>query len=224
MIGARIGELRKSLGLAQAELAKLAGIAAPQISRYERGVSTPNDKALEGLAGAFKMDVAELLMPAAGSPAPGSCEKKQPAHECGLAVRVIGLAECGMSGWQVPTETSTYTMAPPDVHRGGFGYAVLAVGDSMIPAGIHPGFLVLVAPDLAPMPGDIVYVEDTGGHGTIKTYVGPSKIVGADFVALQGWLPKDPQDPDAPQKPFTMELAVGKIKRMHPVLYIKRRM
>ena len=139
-----------------------------------------------------------------------------------LMVSVIGLAECSLKGWELLRNSVMSASAPPDIHKGGKGFAVVAIGDSMVPAGIEPNFLIFCDPERDPLPGDIVYVEDTENHGTIKVYVGPTKVGNGDFIALQGWLPRDPTDPDTPQKPFTLEVAASKVKRVCTVVYIRR--
>ena len=57
----RIKELRKKKGVSQSELGDLAGIHFTQISRYERGDTTPNGEVLTKLAKAFDTTVDYLV-------------------------------------------------------------------------------------------------------------------------------------------------------------------
>jgi transcriptional regulator with XRE-family HTH domain len=52
-LGAIIRTLRKEKGLTQGELAKLAGICQPNLSRYEHNTSTPRPRTLAWIAEAL---------------------------------------------------------------------------------------------------------------------------------------------------------------------------
>lgn len=62
-VGARVKAFRKALKLSQDELALLADCEKMTISRYERGVSTPNLDHLIKLAIALNISPSELLPP-----------------------------------------------------------------------------------------------------------------------------------------------------------------
>ena len=57
----RIRQLRKNLGLTQANLAERSGISVNTIARYERGEMTPSIPNLKQLAQALNVSEAELL-------------------------------------------------------------------------------------------------------------------------------------------------------------------
>jgi transcriptional regulator with XRE-family HTH domain len=143
--------------------------------------------------------------------------------ERNLVIPVLGLAECSLSGWYTFTNTALYTVAPVDIAKSKGGFSAIAIGDSMVPAGIEPGAFVFCDPNLEPKVGDAVFVERIDGHATIKIYAGISQVAGNDMIRLHGWLPRNKDNPSLPQKPFTLEESKKLIKRVAPVVYVKRR-
>jgi SOS-response transcriptional repressor LexA len=138
-----------------------------------------------------------------------------------LVVPVVGLAECSMKGWGIQENTSMHSDAPLDIVQSK-GFAVVAVGDSMIPAGIEPGFVLFCNPSIEAKPGMIVFFENKDGQATVKFYRGESVINGGQkAIVLQGWLP-EPEDGSNGQKQYTDQIAASKVKRIVPVAYIKR--
>ena len=210
------------------------------ISRIARGESKPSLETWEAIYKAFPQDIPPpRLIPVfgedTGDPHPeiarlksendelrGQLMEKAMEPERDLLVRVAGLAECGLKGWESLTTTTMYSAAPPDIVKQK-GFAVIAVGDSMVPAGVNQGHVVFCNPSLEPLIGDIVFVENNEGHATIKLYKGQSEINGEVFTVLQGWLPGNEKHPDRPQKPYTLEVKEDQIQKIAPVIYIKRR-
>lgn len=153
----------------------------------------------------------------------GQLYEKAIDPERDFVMQVVGLAECSISGWYTFSNTTLHTVAPVDIAKSKEAFAAIAIGDSMIPAGIEPGFLVFCDPSLEPKKGDAVFVERTDGHATIKIYGGEVNFKGQAMIRLQGWLPRKEDDPSAPQEPFTMDELLDTIKRVAPVVYVKRR-
>lgn len=70
-LGRRIARLRKERAITQVELAKILGIAQPNVSDYERDESKPGPEAILKMAEVFKISADELLgrkAPAAETP------------------------------------------------------------------------------------------------------------------------------------------------------------
>lgn len=59
-IGEMICQIRKSIGMTQAELATKMGVTPQTISQYERGLKNPKPKTIEKFANALDVDAAEL--------------------------------------------------------------------------------------------------------------------------------------------------------------------
>ncbi|MFV0347692.1 MAG: S24 family peptidase [Halodesulfovibrio sp.] len=133
------------------------------------------------------------------------------------AMQVTGLAQCGVEGWECTRRMAVTTERLPGL--GPDAVAVLPVGDSMLPEGIREGFVCYCDPSREPEAGDAVYVEQADGSATIKLWHGSAERKG--FVRLQGWLPRRN---GGIQQPFDLEIAQEHIKRVAPVVYVKRRM
>ena len=146
------------------------------------------------------------------------------ARKTGQLVSVIGLAQCGIKGWEMRSSTGLHAEAPADIAGVEGSFGVIAVGDSMRPAGIEPGFLCLCSPETEPRFGDVVYVERKDHYAAIKLYGGEVTENGTAFLQLQGCLPPDPDDPAKPQKPYVDNIAKSAISRVVTVVYVKRRL
>lgn len=132
------------------------------------------------------------------------------------AIPVIGLAECGLAGWfrGQPLETTTARLPGLESPE---SFAVLAIGDSMIPCGIRPGFLCLCDPFATCAAGDAVFVEQHDGRVSIKRYLKED----SDWFWLQGWLDREG---DKPQELYTEKLRRDQVIRMATVVYVKRKL
>lgn len=177
--------------------------------------------ALSSKADALKDQIVDLLREK--NDLQGQLYEKAIDPERDFVMRVVGLAECSMSGWYTFGNTTLHTVAPVDVAKSKEGFAAIAIGDSMIPAGIEPGFLVFCDPTIKPREGDAVFVERTDGHASIKLYYGEDDVKGIPVLRLQGWLPQNPDDLSAPQAPVKSEINLDTIARVATVVYVKRR-
>ena len=61
MDGARVAEIRKSLGMTQEQLAEAVGVTNVTICKWENNSTVPNATKLLKLSKALKCDVGELL-------------------------------------------------------------------------------------------------------------------------------------------------------------------
>lgn len=74
--------LRKQAGKSLREVARSAGISAIQLSRVERGVSSPTEEKIRGLAGALGVSISTLFGEQPVNPdAPVTPQIQQPPHE-----------------------------------------------------------------------------------------------------------------------------------------------
>jgi len=131
-------------------------------------------------------------------------------------VPMVGLASCGVEGWNKPM--SIAVNASPIV-LGDNTVAVVAAGESMVPAGIASGQICYCDPDQPVLAGDAVYIVRRDNMATIKLYLGEGERAG--WIRLQGWL-----DPDAIglRKPFYVDLLESEIVLIAPVIYERRRL
>lgn len=206
--------VRESLGLNQKEMSKHIGLGDSSWQRYELGGSIPGGEVLEavsllGFSGHWLLTGEGPMRPGESGDVPG-WQIKQPS-----SVPVIGLAECGLRGWFSEGSMSVRASRPGDLKNPN-AFAVLAVGSSMLPAGIQPGFLCFCDPDDSPDPGDAVFVERADGRAGIKVF----RASEPGWITLQGWL--DPENDR--QDPYTDKIAASQIKRIATVVYVKRKL
>lgn len=134
-------------------------------------------------------------------------------------IPLVGFASCSVQGWY-GTMTIPVPVEPPKWHDNMI--AVMATGESMLPAGIGHGHICYCDPTKAPGVDEAVYVETMDGLGTIKLFCGWSERGGSSFLNLRGWLDKDPETDR--QKVMTLDTAAFYIRRIAPVIYVRRRL
>lgn len=201
-IADRMRAARAELGLSIAEMTARAGLRDRKTwERYERGETRPNSDTLS-LLHDLGISVAWLVT------GEGPMWSTQDARTAG-AVPVIGLAECGLRGWYRPDSTGLYAAPPPAVADDPDAVAVIAVGDSMRPAGIAPGDLAFCR-DGEPATGQSALVELTDGTLALKRWGGSD----GGWVRLSGWLTAEDGNP---QPPFEDQRRADQIRRVRPV-------
>ena len=131
-------------------------------------------------------------------------------------VPMVGLASCGVEGWN--QVTSIAVSASPLI-MGENMVAVLAAGESMVPAGIASGQVCYCDPDQPVLEGDAVYVVRRDNMATIKLYLGEGERAG--LIRLKGWQNADEEER---RRPFTLELSREEVVQMAPVIYVRRRL
>lgn len=144
-------------------------------------------------------------------------------------VPLLGFASCGVRGWH---GRMTYAMAATAPQARPDMVAVMAMGDSLLPAGIGNGHICFCDPHAQPIPGEVVYVEHSADElCTLKEYVGQGEDAlqdaAPDELVLRGWLPPEsiPKDGSpAPQKPFYLRIPSRFIRLLAPVIYVQRRL
>lgn len=131
---------------------------------------------------------------------------------------LVGFASCGREGWG---GRMTYTVPVAAPHTRPDMIAVMATGESMIPAGIGHGMVCFCDPHAPPIEGECVYVETVDNKATLKRFLGGGQSEGGgEAIRLQGW--KDVQG-DMPQDSFTIEIDPSEIRTIAPVIYVQRR-
>lgn len=97
--------------------------------------------------------------------------------------------------------------------------AVIASGESMLPAGIASGHICYCDPEQEPLAGDAVLITRRDGLATIKVYLGDSDR-GEKWMRLKGWLPNNGS---GQRKDFFLEIMKSEIEGVAPVIYVRRR-
>lgn len=132
------------------------------------------------------------------------------------AIPVIGLAACGVERWNHPQPLAFSVPAPTGYKNPERLFAVVAVGQSMVPDGIREGYLLYCDPFVKPAAGDAVFVKTTDNKVTVKRLLRTDN----QWLSLQGWLEPDK---DGVQKPYTDQLALGYIDSIACVVMVRRK-
>lgn len=132
-----------------------------------------------------------------------------------LPIPLIGFAACGINGW-MGTMTIPVPVDPPAWHEGMI--AVMATGESMLPAGIGHGQICFCDTTKSPGPGEAVYLELQDNTGAIKVFM--NRSADGKKINVQGWSDRNGTE----QLPFNVEILSSFIKRMAPVIYVRRRL
>jgi SOS-response transcriptional repressor LexA len=212
-LGGRIRAVRGDLS--QQEFADRLGTSAQTIGRYERDERSPDAAFVRALMDRFGIDPrwlvtgeGEMVLSSASAPVIAA-----PGAQGG--VPVVGLAACGLRGWYQRDLLAVNASRPGDFVDPE-GFAVMAIGQSMVPAGIVQGQLCFCSPRTAPSVGDAVYVERSDGAATIKLYRGAD----GEWLVLEGWL----DALDGRREPYTDRLLLITVKRIAPIIYVKRKL
>ncbi len=210
-LGQRVKSARQRIHLSQVELAKKVGVSTTTIQNYESGQFPKGDHAVD-LAVALECSLDWLLAgvtPQAHQNAPG------PESQQG-GVPILGLAKCGLQGWSLSTPLDIKASRPGDMHMPGI-FCVMAIGNSMIPAGILQGQICFCNPHDRYEQGDAIYVERMDNTASIKLFMGSDER----HMTLQGWL--DP-DVEGHQTMYTEEVRLDQVRRVATVIYVKRKL
>lgn len=89
---------------------------------------------------------------------------------------MIGLASCGIMGME---QIMPFTVIVPSIRLSKKSIAVVASGESMVPAGIAYGHVCYCDPELEAMPGEVVFLRQKGNLGALKLFLGRKVEEGA---------------------------------------------
>lgn len=214
-VGRRIDEACQIIGT-RTKAAKVAHLSTDQLLRIIRGESVPNFFSIQAIAKAAGVSMTWIAEGTGTMLAAGESSHHSWTSALPQSVPVIGLAECGLRGWFSEGAMAVRAARPGDL-RNPEAFAVMAIGMSMVPAGIQPGFLCFCDPADSPDRGDAVFVGRADGRGSIKIFGGSEP----GWVTLQGWL--DP-DETGRQQSYLDKQAASQIKRLATVVYVKRKL
>jgi hypothetical protein len=210
---ARIADLYKNRRAAAAA----AGVSTDQLGAYIKGENQP--RFLTAAALAEEQDVSLDWLASVEAPFHKLRRLAKFQEQTGTktqGVMVLGLAECGLKGWY-QREPLTVSASRPGDFFDPEGFAIIAIGQSMVPAGIFEGFLCFCSPQTSPSPNDAVYVERSDNNvATIKVF----GDMDADWLTLHGWL----EEKNGQRQPYTERIARSVVRRVAPVIYVKRKL
>jgi transcriptional regulator with XRE-family HTH domain len=191
------------------EAARIGGVSLDAIIRYLRGENQPTFTTMTHLCQAAGVSLSWL---ATGEGDPDeSASPRDVSVSRGLPV--MGFAESKDAGWFTPQPSRMQTTLDlPDTKA----FAAVVHGQTLVPEGLHPGFLCVCSPMLRPVKDDIVHIRRSDGLCTLKLFVGEEK----DWLILKGFM-----DPDAKgvQRPFEDRVKRGVVMEIAPVVFIRRK-
>ncbi|MGE4539056.1 MAG: LexA family transcriptional regulator [Desulfovibrio sp.] len=204
-------EHAKEFGRTKIGLARCLGLTQGKTQKWEKG-QWPSADDLAVIAEKLECDYRWLVT---GEGDPFSPQPHQRLRPPARPVPVLGLASCGVEGWQqvMPIASSATLLVTESM------VAVIAAGESMVPAGIAPGHICYCDPDQQVLAGDAVYVRRRDGLATIKVFLGVSHELGPDYVRFKGWLPAV----GPVRKEFFIDTLAQEIETIAPIIFVRRR-
>lgn len=157
-MGNSLKTLRLAKGWTHDQAASEMGISRGQFIKLERGERKLTERTIALAIKAFGVKTAELL----GEEAPaGAGYRPPPAYLGERDLPVFAAAEGGQGEMVVQTDPIEIVQRPWYLKDVRDGYAVLIVGESMVPA-FEPGDIAVINPRLPPMRDkDMIFVSDT---------------------------------------------------------------
>lgn len=195
LLSDRIKTLRKSKGISQQALADSIGVSRVAVTKWESGNTKDLKRAnLIGLAKVFRITLEELLGEPLKSDAPRFGKKSSNiitiddaysndtvydfshanTSKAGLERHRVPLISYVQAGaWREvvdvfqPGDAEKFLFTDIDVSKTSF--ALTVVGDSMLPD-FRTGDIIIVDPEISPLPGDFVVARNSDNEATFKKY------------------------------------------------------
>lgn len=164
-LGNRIRTLRKDRRLTQKQLGKAVGVSDVTVGYWEKDLNTPGGKSLTNLASYLGVSESYLLYGKEDD------SNVSPAFVGGMRIPIISYVQAG--NWTTGSEakslegTTEFILTTGNFSRSTF--ALKIKGKSMEPEFVE-GDLIIVDPDLSPMPGDYVVASNGHHEATFKKY------------------------------------------------------
>ena len=162
----RLSELRSAAKLTQNTVAKTVGVSRAAVTQWENGLTKPKGEYIHALAKLYGSTTGYILHgegPEVGNVIPASLGLRK--------IPVISYVQAG--AWTETCDRRLHDGATEyiqtDIDLGKMSFALEVRGDSMKPD-ILEGDVVIVDPDVQPVPGDYVVAKNGSHEATIKRY------------------------------------------------------
>lgn len=192
--GKQIKAHREGMGLNEAQYAKLLGVSRGTIQQWEKETTAPNRKRQPVVAQFMGITVAQLM---------GENDGTEPGPSIGGRVPLLSDVQAGDFVEYVDNfhpgdggQELIATSVPVKQHT----FALRVVGDSMEPE-FREGMILIIEPEMDPLPGDFVVAKNGDDATTFKQLVKD----GAD------WYLK-PLNPRYPIKPLAGSRVIGVLR------------
>lgn len=145
----RLQLARKRAGLKQAEVARAFDVTSQAVSQWERGEAAPGHEKLARLARLYDVDLTWLLEGDGDPPPPKDVRDYRPAPNIfgERDLKVFSSAEGGSGEMVISGDLIDLVPRPWYMREVRDGFAVLVVGESMVPA-FEPGDIAVINPRL----------------------------------------------------------------------------
>ncbi|MGP7732869.1 LexA family protein [Oceanimonas smirnovii] len=164
----RILQRRNALHMTQEKLAKLIGVSRVSISQWERGDTSPKGENFYKLAEVLQVSAQWLLE---GKGEPSTFENVVPATLGLRQIPVLSYVQAGQltAVREIRDVDGSFEYVQADDDIGDRAFAMRISGDSMTPE-FGEGDLVIIDPEIEPVPGDYVAAKNGSLEATFKKY------------------------------------------------------
>ena len=162
----RLAELRATAKLTQNAVAKAVGVSRAAVTQWENGLTKPKGEYIHALAKLYGCTTGYILHgedSGVGNVIPAPIGLRQ------IPIISYVQAGCWTESCDCRAMDGSIETINTDLDLGSMAFALSVRGDSMAPE-IQEGDVVVIDPDVDPLPGDIVAAKNGSHEATLKQY------------------------------------------------------
>lgn len=162
----RLAELRATAKLTQNAVAKAVGVSRAAVTQWENGLTKPKGEYIHALAKLYGCTTGYILHgedPGVGNVIPAPIGLRQ------IPIISYVQAGCWTESCDCRAMDGSIETITTDLDLGGMAFALKVRGDSMAPE-ILEGDVVVIDPDVDPLPGDYVVAKNGSHEATLKQF------------------------------------------------------
>jgi SOS-response transcriptional repressor LexA len=162
----RLAELRAAAKLTQNTVAKTVGVSRAAVTQWENGLTKPKGEYIHALAKLYGCTTGYILH--------GEDSEIGNVTPASIGLRKIPIisyvqAGCWTESIECRSMDGSIETINTDLDLGSMAFALSVRGDSMAPE-IQEGDVVVIDPDVDPLPGDIVAAKNGSHEATLKQF------------------------------------------------------
>ena len=162
----RLAELRATAKLTQNAVAKAVGVSRAAVTQWENGLTKPKGEYIHALAKLYGCTTGYILHgedSGVGNVIPAPIGLRQ------IPIISYVQAGCWTESCDCRAMDGSIETINTDLDLGSMAFALSVRGDSMAPE-IQEGDVVVIDPDVDPLPGDIVAAKNGSHEATLKQF------------------------------------------------------
>ena len=162
----RLAELRATANLTQNAVAKAVGVSRAAVTQWENGLTKPKGEYIHALAKLYGCTTGYILHgedSGVGNVIPAPIGLRQ------IPIISYVQAGCWTESIECRSMDGSIETINADLDLGSMAFALSVRGDSMAPE-IQEGDVVVIDPDVDPLPGDIVAAKNGSHEATLKQF------------------------------------------------------